>query len=408
MGKISGDGYLSNKVAGPNYYMFLVIDGIKQRKPTGTADADEAYEKLEEWKAKEKAGIADGDKRLRYEDLRDAYIKSGKKLEYGVRRDLNAFFGGCQLFSEKCKEGTCGHKGMFVSAITVRKIQDFKTWRESQEHVRESKAETLEKEIALRTLRASKGRKLNTEQSAKIKADARTWVENGVKATTNKRLTILRAILNHAAKKDVFKGAFTKKDIPASFCLNEGVDNIKQNKFSAEDFENILAKLPGVYHPFVQFLNATGMRSGQAQSITWDMIDENNTLTIPGTLTKSGDPHTISLVNAEGKPYDYSKWIVESPHKPHGEPVFETTDFRSQWRKTCAELKFGVFDEKTRSYRGAQPHDFRRTAVTRMINKGADRADAMAVSGHKTESTFVRYGIQDPKRTQRVFDITGV
>ncbi len=137
------------------------------------------------------------------------------------------------------------------------------------------------------------------------------------------------------------------------------------------------------------------------------MIDENNTLTVPGVLTKSGDPHTISLVNSEGKPCNYSEWIVKATHRPHGQPVFETTDFRAQWRKACAELKFGVFNEKTRTYRGAQPHDFRRTAITRMINKGADRADAMAVSGHKTESTFVRYGIQDPKRTQRVFDITG-
>lgn len=407
MGNISGEGYLSNKVAGPNYYMFLVIDGIKQRRPTGTTDHDDAYEKLQEWKLKERAGIVDGNGRLRFEDLRDAYIKDGGKYEYGIRRDLNAFFGGCQLFSEKCNEGTCGHKGMFVSAITVQKIGQFKEWRESLAHVLETKAETTEKEIALRTLRESKGHRLTAREIAKIKTDAIAWVQNGVKATTNKRLTILRAIFNRAAKKDVFEGAFTKKDVPASFCLWDGVDNIKQNKFSSEDFENILAKLPGIYHPFVRFLNATGMRSGQASSITWDMIDENNTLTVPGVLTKSGDPHTISLVNSEGKPYNYSEWIVKATHRPHGQPVFETTDFRAQWRKACAELKFGVFNEKTRTYRGAQPHDFRRTAITRMINKGADRADAMAVSGHKTESTFVRYGIQDPKRTQRVFDITG-
>ncbi len=133
--------------------------------------------------------------------------------------------------------------------------------RESLAHVLETKAETTEKEIALRTLRESKGHRLTAREIAKIKTDAIAWVQNGVKATTNKRLTILRAIFNRAAKKDVFEGAFTKKDVPASFCLWDGVDNIKQNKFSSEDFENILPKLPNL-SSICSVLNATGMRSG--------------------------------------------------------------------------------------------------------------------------------------------------
>ncbi len=45
--------------------MFLVFDGIKQRRPTWTTDHDDAYEKLQEWKLKERAGIVDGNGRLR-------------------------------------------------------------------------------------------------------------------------------------------------------------------------------------------------------------------------------------------------------------------------------------------------------------------------------------------------------
>ena len=49
MAAISGEGYISNKVnqAG-TYYMFLVIDGVKQRKSTGTKDEHDAAEKLEQ------------------------------------------------------------------------------------------------------------------------------------------------------------------------------------------------------------------------------------------------------------------------------------------------------------------------------------------------------------------------
>jgi len=49
----------------------------------------------------------------------------------------------------------------------------------------------------------------------------------------------------------------------------------------------------------------------------------------------------------------------------------------------CHKLKLGMFDPKTRSYRGAQLHDFRRTGK------------AMTVTGHKTNSMYKRYGIEE-------------
>ena len=52
------------------------------------------------------------------------------------------------------------------------------------------------------------------------------------------------------------------------------------------------------------------------------------------------------------------------------------------------------FDPKTRAYRCAQLHDFRRTAATNLTNKGVATVNAMAVTGHRTDSMFQRYNIK--------------
>jgi integrase len=42
------------------------------------------------------------------------------------------------------------------------------------------------------------------------------------------------------------------------------------------------------------------------------------------------------------------------------------------------------------------PHDCRRTAIDRMERLGIARSTAMAMVGHKTESTYRRYAITSP------------
>jgi len=163
MAAISGEGYISNKVnqAG-TYYMFLVIDGVKQRKSTGTKDEHDAAEKLEQWKVEVKAGVKE-ETHLRYEKIRDAYLESGKHIQGSILEDLNMFF-----------------KNRYVRSITPTVLKKFREFRENNSVVLEFKEKSYQQELAVRTLKL--GRKPSRKELKQIEADSRQWVENATKA----------------------------------------------------------------------------------------------------------------------------------------------------------------------------------------------------------------------------------
>jgi integrase len=143
----------------------------------------------------------------------------------------------------------------------------------------------------------------------------------------------------------------------------------------------------------IRFLHLTGMRSGQAQAISWDMIGEDNVLRMSKFLVKNKDAYSLALSDEQGKPYAETAFLVNMKHRPHGVSVFDMTNFRQEWREACAKLKLGWFEKKTRAYRGAQPHDFQRTAITNFAAKGVNEDAAMSVTGHKTTSAHKRYEV---------------
>jgi integrase len=373
MAEISGNGYIS-KMGHNRWYMFLVIDGQKKRQPTGTENEAEAMEKLEQWKMEVKAGIKKATD-LRYEKMRDDYLSSGKHVQQSILDDLNVFF-----------------KNMRLSAITTAKLKAFREFRESNKVVVEYKERSYRQEVALRKLQ-SKHTPL-----AQIEREARKWVENATKATTNRRLTSLRAMFHHFNKEE------KRVDVPY-FPMWEDVDNVRKGFVSEEIFEEILKEIPGVLHPYLRFLAATGWRSGQAAQLTWDMVSSDRSrLNVPAEITKTKDPQTLTLKNSKGEPFDWSAFIVKAPRFEGGK-IFETADFRSQWRQACHKLKQGVYDAEKQTYRGLRPHDFRRTAISNMTAKGLDRGIVKSISGHKTDSMFNRYDIKDLRHQQNAFEV---
>jgi integrase len=364
---------------GRNYFMILTIDGQRQQRKTGTNDPIAADDMLQEWKAQAKLGFMQ-DTRLRYEDMRDHYLASGKTVAGAILRDLDTFF-----------------KSIRVAAINVDKMNEFRAWREVKEEEVERMEETLRKEIAWRV---KKEGKVSTERRTKIEAESKQWVENGVKATTNKRLSILRAMFNRLAK----DGKIRKADVPP-IPIRAGVDNKRRGFLEREDLPKLLAKLPRNLHPLVQFIYETGMRSGAAAAITWGMVDRKLTeIHIPGHLLKNDEDLVLPLVDKSGKTLQcfegtmsYLKRVVREEDQ---EPLFESVNFRAEWREACDALGYGMFVKKTRTYRGLKPHDFRRSACRNMVKARIPQVVAMAVSGHKTDSIFKRYAIMDKSSMQ--------
>jgi len=220
-----------------------------------------------------------------------------------------------------------------------------------------------------------------------IRAFIKKMREQGLADPTIRRILVnLRTMFNQAKR----EGKIRHTDVPY---FPMPADSKPRKGFLAPDqFNQLLKHIPAHLQPVVKFSYITGCRIGAAKKITWAMVARDcSEIELPGEITKTGEPLTLPLVG----PLAEVAMTLKKMFRDESKPVFDVRDLRYSWYKACAASGFGVYDSKTRVFRGLKLHDFRRSAARNLIRAGVDRGTAMSITGHKTENIFERYNITD-------------
>jgi hypothetical protein len=118
----------------------------------------------------------------------------------------------------------------------------------------------------------------------------------------------------------------------------------------------------------------------------WPQVElDGEVIRVEGEPAKAGEVST-------GAMSDGLIQILE-PKEPKTGTLFEGTNLRKTWDKTCDACGFGKLElidkQNNRRYTGSIGRDLRRSAIKNLKTGGNDRA-AMAISGHNAGAVFDR------------------
>ncbi len=237
-----------------------------------------------------------------------------------------------------------------------------------------------------------KGMAVTEITATKIQAYIKKYTGMGYSgATVRRQLSRLKSAFERARDLDLL----TANHIP-SFRLPKD-SKPREGFLDLDDFQKFLNAMPEHLRLTVRYLYFTGTRMGELEQITWGMVSKDcKEISIPARITKTDKARIVPLVG----PLDEIKEALCKERRKFPKAtdrVFNLTNFRRLWNRTCHKLGLGVYDESTqnRKYTGLHPHDFRRSAARNLIKAGVPRSTAMLITGHKTEAVFERYNIKD-------------
>jgi integrase len=216
----------------------------------------------------------------------------------------------------------------------------------------------------------------------------RTWADELARdeyapATIQQRLAVLRAALKLAHR----EGALAL--VPAFPRI--AVDNARTGFFEPDQVAAVIGHLPPNLADVVRFGHQTGWRKQEILDLQWTEVDRGQGV-IRVIDSKNDDGSVLPLVGAIADLIE-SRWKQRALGCPY---VFHRRGrrirtFDQAWRKACVAA--GV--------PGRWFHDLRRSAAKDLVESGADYAEAMAVTRHRSMAVFLRYRIVDTRATAR-------
>ena len=347
--------------------------GLQVRESTGISIDTPDWEKragkeLRKRIGEVEAGIARDSRGLRYEDLRDAYLSdyelSGRK---SLRRDRQG-----KPFLE-----------------CVRRLDDFFSG---------FRAVDIGPDII---------RKFQQDQR-------KAGLANG---SINRAVAALRRMFSLAQRDGQLR------NMPFFPMLSEAKP--RTGTLPHKSYQALIAELPDYLRPVVVMGFRTGMRLGEILGLTWPNVNwmekiirlddskNNEAREIPF----SGELEIVLREQYAKRRDGCDRVCFRMSRLGHAGPI---GNFRKPWRRACVKIGVGrmepvrdaagqpVFEKPrypkskpkpTMKYAGLIFHDLRRTFITDAEHSHAPRHEVMKISGHKTESVYKRYAIEN--REQR-------
>jgi integrase len=236
---------------------------------------------------------------------------------------------------------------------------------------------------------------LGTKQLKKYRDDRK--LEKGKKGKPTSNATINREIA--ALKRSWNLG--TEHDPPLILRPFPGLDalpenNVRQGFLEEDGYHAMLRELPDYLKAIFVCAYECGIRRGQLTLLKWQQVDfQRGVIVWYPEQTKNESSHDVPFI---GK----MRVFLEA-EKLHRDAAFPKCDwvfakdgervitFNKAWRSACERA--GVA--------GQLFHDMRRSAARRLEDAGVPRTTAMLITGHKTESMYLRYaGIRNSKDLQ--------
>jgi integrase len=212
--------------------------------------------------------------------------------------------------------------------------------------------------------------------------------EGAADATIQKEMAALKRAFNLARQAGRLSNS---AHIPAL-----SVQNVRQGFLTMADVEAVASQLDASLRPIARFGALTGWRKGEIVRLRWRQVDFDAGVVRldPGT-TKNDEgrefpfhvyPQLKILLQEQRERTDAveksQSRIVPWVFHRNGRPI---KSLEGAWRGAC----------KRAGLEGAWFHDLRRTAVRNLERAGVSRSVATKLTGHKTESVYLRYAITD-------------
>ncbi len=247
--------------------------------------------------------------------------------------------------------------------------------------------------------------KLSMINHQRIEAYLNNKEERGnADSTLNRHLAAIRKVVKLAFEKSLapFNSVIEIKKIPTRTEMNCKINYLRLAQIPV--FIAECQKKSDYLREVVEFLLATGIRTGRVYRLEWNMIDmESAKISIP--KNKHGDRFDAPL-GENAMRILKQRIAVRRPDVPfvffnefNGERWVDLSESFKEARnnavKKCIELKI-----ETTGLETLVPHDTRHTFISHLVMTGVPIVHVKELSGHKTLAMTMRYSHLDPKTLQ--------